>query len=163
MTAMLEVLGEHLPAVERDLIVAGFHLYDVGTPKLSWAELESFIFAAPPGTATHTSRTGGWDRDAQLLAASRMAQQYGKPPPGGMRQPGGHQQAGQGEPALRNMRGQRIHQPPQHDPNKQTKNLLAGATAVPLNEFRDRQEKVHARWREERRKKREQDEAEGRK
>lgn len=142
MTELLEVLGQHLPAVERDLIVAGLHLHDLGTPKLSWVELESFVLMAPPGTATHTSRTGSWNADAQILAATQ-AQQYGKPPPGGVRNPN------RGEP-LQNMKGRRFPAPvPQDNPNRKTSSLLSNVKAIPLDQFREKMEARNRRWAEE--------------
>lgn len=165
MIALTEVLGKHLPAVERDLIVAGLHLHDIGTPRLSWAELESFVFAAPPTSSTHTSRTEGWNKDAQMLAATQAItySPTGKPPVGGVRagmQPGGGRQPVFG--ALENARGRNLRpaqaqETPPDNPNRKSTNLLAGATAMPLNQFRERQEARMAQWRAEQAAKREQE------
>jgi len=147
MTALLEVLGSHLQAVERDLLVAHYHLRDIGTPALSWAELESFVMAAPPGSATHTSRTGAWDRDAQMLAATTAQRGgFGVPTRNTRQQP--QQQAD-----LLNRPGQNLRnefQQPPDSRNRQTKNLMSKATAMPLDQFKARMEKRHEQWRQQR-------------
>jgi hypothetical protein len=138
MMLLLEVLGKHLPAVERDLIVSGLHLHDIGTPRLSWVELESFVLAAPPGSATHTSRTESWNRDAQVAAAML---QTSKPPTPNDRSGGG----ARGEWSGRNERARKLRNvvQPVVDPNVRTTQLLGRVRGVPLDQFKARRAQAH--------------------
>lgn len=130
MRLLLEVIGNHFPAVERDLIVANYHIRDIGTPKLSWAELESFVMAAPPNTAIHTSRTESWNKDAQM--ADLLARGY-KPPQGGAGARGQQQRT----MTARDGRARNLHNPADN-PNRQVKQLMAGATRMTPEQFKAR-------------------------
>lgn len=66
MIALAAVVKDHWHAVQRDLLAMGYHADDIGT-KLSLWELVSIVVASPPNTAVHHA-TGGWSREAQLLA-----------------------------------------------------------------------------------------------
>lgn len=66
MIALAECVRNHWHAVQRDLLSMGFHADDIGT-KLSLWELVSIVIASPPHTAVHHA-TGGWSKEAQLLA-----------------------------------------------------------------------------------------------
>jgi hypothetical protein len=67
MTELLRVMGDHLSAVERDLIVAGYHLRDIPS-KISWAEMIAFVEGSPPGSAVRHAKDDGWSRTDTLLA-----------------------------------------------------------------------------------------------
>lgn len=47
----MRAIGFHWHAVQRDLLALGFHAVDMFTPRLSAAEIVSFIVAAPPGSS----------------------------------------------------------------------------------------------------------------
>ncbi len=124
MIQLLQVIGEHLQAVERDLIVAGLHFYDIGTPKLSWVELESFVMAAPPGTTIHTSRTNGWNRDYDTLEMLRASAKPSRAP------------VQQRPMSARDGRGRNLMT---HDPNKEVTALLGKVVPFTIEEFKARQ------------------------
>ena len=66
--ALVDILSAHWGAVERDLLAAGLHWSDVGTDRLSFGELVSFVLNAPPGTATHFARSDRFSPESHLLA-----------------------------------------------------------------------------------------------
>ncbi|WP_181130008.1 hypothetical protein [Rathayibacter sp. AY1E1] len=71
--------GEHAEAIRTDLVLAGFHLHDVGTERLSWFELRLLIrrWEQRPESSTSESVHGlRWDIGEQLLAmiADTLAQ-----------------------------------------------------------------------------------------
>ena len=68
MIALLGILIEHWGAVQRDLLTAGLHWHDLGTPRLSLGELVWFVLCAPPGTATHFARSERFSLESHLLA-----------------------------------------------------------------------------------------------
>ena len=68
MIALLGILIEHWGAVQRDLLTAGLHWHDLGTPRLSLGELVWFVLGAPPGTATHFARSERFSLESHLLA-----------------------------------------------------------------------------------------------
>lgn len=61
----------HESAVRADLLGAGLHLRDVGTERLSWAELDAFIRWLPAASATVRSVNpdSEWTLEAHLLAS----------------------------------------------------------------------------------------------
>lgn len=65
--ALQHVLDEHLGAVERDLLAAGYRLSDLGT-RLTLAEFTHFVVYSPPGTAVFHRTHEGWSVGDHLLA-----------------------------------------------------------------------------------------------
>lgn|GEM_PF-3421195 len=66
--ALVGILSQHFGAVERDLICARLRWADVGTERLSFGELVSFVLHAQPGTATHFARSERFSPESHLLA-----------------------------------------------------------------------------------------------
>jgi hypothetical protein len=59
--ALLSLLADRWGAAERDLYTAGMRWEDIGTDRLPWCALVSFMLNAPPGTAVYHQITEGWD------------------------------------------------------------------------------------------------------
>lgn len=66
MIALARVIGTSWHAVERDLLSLGYHADDIGSKLTLW-ELISIVIASQPGTSVH-HWTGGWSREAEMLA-----------------------------------------------------------------------------------------------
>lgn len=67
MIALTEAIRDNWHAVERDLLDLGYHADDIGS-RLTLCELISVVVAAQSGTAVHYAMTGGWSKEAELLA-----------------------------------------------------------------------------------------------
>lgn len=67
MIKLAACIKDHWHAVERDLLVLGKTVDDIGTPNLTLYQLISVVLAAPPGTAVHHF-SGGWSKTDELLA-----------------------------------------------------------------------------------------------
>jgi hypothetical protein len=70
MMTLVRICGQHWHAVERDLLVLGYHKEDIGTEKLTLWELISVVVSSPPGTAVFhaETRSGTLTQEAQFLA-----------------------------------------------------------------------------------------------
>lgn len=55
---LVHCLTEHGEAIERDLLVAGLRLGDLGTDRLTWRELLVLVRWSPPGSALARSVSG---------------------------------------------------------------------------------------------------------
>lgn len=48
---LLHLLTDYLPAIRADLLAAGLSIRDLGTPKLTWADLAAVVLYAPATSA----------------------------------------------------------------------------------------------------------------
>jgi len=71
-----DIVGRHGEALRADLLKAGLHLDDIGTPRLGWHELLAFVKDARTGSALAISMAGQkarWTDADYLLAAATDA------------------------------------------------------------------------------------------
>ena len=79
IVTLVRICGEHIHAVERDLISLGFNGFeDLGTPRLTLWKLNSIVWGSPPGSAVYhaETRNGTYSQTDQLLSGLATPQEY---------------------------------------------------------------------------------------